>query len=106
MANVVYDSAAIYIDSATDLQAKIARMDAIIAALETSALTAAGTANFSEYSLNDGQTIIKTTYRTIEDVQRGILGFERIRQMYINRINGRVFRMVDSKNLSPNGNNR
>lgn len=105
MASVTYDSAAIYIDQATDLRDKISRMDQVINALMTTALNAASTANFSEYSLNDGQTIIKTVYRTVEDIQRSIIAFERLRQLYVNRLNGRVSRMVDSKNLNPNAYN-
>lgn len=102
MASVTYDSAAIYIDQATDLQDKINRMDQVISALMTTALNAASTANFSEYQLNDGQTVIKTVYRTVEDIQRSIMAFERLRQMYVNRLNGRAFRLVDSKNFYPN----
>jgi hypothetical protein len=103
---VEYDSAEIYIQSKTTLREKIAAMDAIISALETTALKAAGTDNISEYQLDDGQTKIRTMYRGASAVFRAIQDFERLRQMYVNRLNGRMVRLVDGKNFIRNRNNR
>lgn len=100
MNTVYYDSAYKYIDCASDLRSKIARIEAIIAALETTALKAAANDNISEYSLNDGQTVIRTVYKSAQDVLNSIMAFEKIRQMYINRLNGRVIRLVDGKNFT------
>ena len=96
---IIYDSSDIFIRSAADNKAKIVRIDAIIVALEDTMLKAAGTANFDEYSLNDGQVIIKTTYRNTEDVIKSIKSLEAVRQMYVNRLNGRHVRLVDGKNF-------
>src|SRR3990167_65447 len=96
---VQYDSAQIYIDSATTLREKIVKIDLIIIALETTALKAASTDEISEYWLDDGQTKIKTVYKGADSVLKSIMAFESIKQMYINRLNGRVMRLVDSKNL-------
>lgn len=101
----IFDSAAIYIDSAKTLREKIVRIDAIITALETSALKAAETGNISEYSLDDGQTKIKTAYRSPVDVQNSIDAFEKIKQRYVNQLNGRVMRLVDSKSFINGRNN-
>lgn len=97
---VIYDSAQIYIDSATSLREKVTRIDAIIDGLFTAATKAAGGENISEYSLNDGQTQIRTVYRGIESIKASINSFEALRQMYLNRLNGRVMRLVDSKNFT------
>jgi basic membrane lipoprotein Med (substrate-binding protein (PBP1-ABC) superfamily) len=97
---IYFDSAAIYIDSATSLCDKIERIDLVIDALLTNALKAAANENITEYSLNDGQTVIKTVYRGSASVEASIAAFERIKQMYVNRLNGRVFRLVDSKSIS------
>jgi hypothetical protein len=97
---IEYDSAAIYIDGATTLGEKITRIDAIINALLTTAAEAAGSDNISEYWLDDGQTRIKTVYRGSSAVFRSIEAFERLKQIYVNRLNGRVFRLVDSKNFT------
>lgn len=74
-------------------------VDAIIDALLLQAADTAGTSNYSEYYLDDGQTRISTKYRSVMDVQAGIFAFERLRQMYLNRLNGRMIRLVDGKNF-------
>jgi hypothetical protein len=102
----LYDSAAIYVDSATTLKDKITRIDAVIDALLTVALKAAANENITEYSLNDGQTQIKTAYRGTDSVMKSIQAFEAIKQMYVNRLNGRHIRLMDSKNFTRKDFNR
>jgi multidrug efflux pump subunit AcrA (membrane-fusion protein) len=97
-----FDNCGLYVQSATTLQAKIASIDAIIDALEAQALNAAATQNLTEYQLNDGQTIIRQTYRGAQGIANAINQFEAIKQRYVNRLNGRVYRAMDSKNF-PNG---
>lgn len=94
-----FTTADIYVSSATTLREKITRIDAIITALEAAALTGAATGQLTEYSLDDGQTKIKTAYRSMDEVMTAIMSFEKLRQMYINRLNGRMVRLVDSKNF-------
>lgn len=100
---VEYNSAEIYISSKTSLKAKIAAIDAVITALETTALKAAATGNVEEYQLDDGQVKIKTLYRNVNEVANSIEAFMRIRQIYVNRVNGRMVRLVDSKNFKGPG---
>jgi peptidyl-tRNA hydrolase len=96
----VYDSASIYLDSRTSVKAKITAIDAIIAALLTTAVKAAAGENITEYWLDDGQTKIKTVRRTSKEIEASIAAFERLKQYYVNQLNGRVFRMIDSKNFN------
>ena len=96
---VIYDSAAIYIQSSTALCEKIAKIDSIIAALEDTALSSAANDNIEEYWLDDGQSKIKTTYKGTDEVFKSIHAFEKMRQIYVNRLNGFVVRMVDSRSL-------
>ena len=96
---VVYDSASIYIQSSTTLCEKIEKIDAIIAALEDTALQSAGNDNIEEYWLDDGQSKIKTSYKGTDQIFKSIIAFERMRQIYVNRLNGFVVRMVDSRSL-------
>lgn len=96
---VIYDSAAAYIEDCTSLEEKVTRIDAIIDALLTTALKAAGNDNVTEYSLDDGQTKIKTVYRGADAIMASIRSFEQLRQIYLNRLNGHVVRLVDSKSL-------
>jgi hypothetical protein len=103
---VIFDSADIYIECATSLQDKIARIDAVIDALLTTALKSAARGTISEYSLNDGQTQIKSVYRSPKEVQAAIVAFEGIKQLYVNRLNGNMFRLMDSKNFTGGFNGR
>ena len=102
---LTFDSSSIYVTSATTLRDKLTRVNAIITALEDVALKAAANGDISQYSLDDGQTKIMTSYRTAEDVANSIQAFEVIRQRYINQLNGRMVRLVDSKNFR-NGRNK
>tara|TARA_R110002012_G_scaffold93731_3_gene227407 strand:+ start:4508 stop:4807 length:300 start_codon:yes stop_codon:yes gene_type:complete len=96
---VVYDSASIYIQSSTTLCEKIEKIDAIISALEDTALQSAANDNIDEYWLDDGQSKIKTSYKGTDQIFKSIIAFERMRQIYVNRLNGFVVRMVDSRSL-------
>lgn len=98
---VYYDSADIFIESATSLCDKIAKIDLVIDALLTNALKAALNDNIEEYSLNDGQTIIRTTYRGAREVAKSIKELETVKQIYVNSasLNGRNVRLVDSKSI-------
>ena len=96
---VEYSSAFTYIDSATSLKDKICRIDAIIDALMNTALSAAATDSFSEYVLDDGQTKIRATYKGTEAIFNSINTLERTKQLYVNRLNGRVFRLVDGQSF-------
>ena len=97
---VIYDSSYKYVTSCADLRTRIARIDAIITALEETVLLAATNATVTDYMLDDGQTKISETYRDPAAVAVAINAYERIKERYINKLNGRVFRAVDSKNLN------
>jgi hypothetical protein len=96
---VVFDSAALYIESQTGIKAKIVAIDAIIDALLVTAAKAATNDHLTEYSLNDGQVQIKSAYRGASAIFNSIKEFEKLKQIYMSRINGRVVRLVDSKNF-------
>lgn len=83
-----------YIECRTTLEAKIVAIDALIAAMELSLLDAVGSAAYDEYQMDDGQMKVRTKYRSVKDVQAGLLALEQIKQRYINGLNGRttVFR--------------
>lgn len=78
---------------------KIEKIDAIISALEDTALQSAANDNIDEYWLDDGQSKIKTSYKGTDQIFKSIIAFERMRQIYVNRLNGFVVRMVDSRSL-------
>ena len=96
---VTYDSAYLYIETATGLKDKIAKIDVIINALLATALASASTDQFTEYVLDDGQTKIRATYKGTDAIFRSINVLERTKQIYINQVNGRTFRLVDGKSF-------
>ena len=96
---LTFDTCGLYIQSATSIQAKIAAIDAIIDALIVQSADAVLTQNLSEYQLNDGQTIIKQVYRGEKGITDAILAFEQMKYRYVRRLNGGVYRAVDSKNF-------
>lgn len=103
---VIYDSEAIYIDSCSSIKEKIVAIDAIIAALFTTAAKAAAGEELTEYWLDDGQTKIKTVRRSSASIETSINSFLRLKNMYINQLNGRIVRLVDGKNFTGRSNAR
>jgi hypothetical protein len=99
---VYFDSAEIYIRSARNLEERINKIGQIIDALENTMLSAAGKGDIEEYSLDDGQTTIRTKYRDMNAIRLSIAGFDALQDRLIaklNNRNGRVIRFVDSKNF-------
>ena len=95
----IFESETLFIDSATDMEDKIVKIDLIIAALLDLATSSAGKDDVSEYMLDDGQTKIRTLFRGMSSILKAINDFESLRQVYFNRLNGRVMRLVDSKSI-------
>lgn len=94
-----YDNPAAYIGAAPDVEARINRLTAVIEALETCSLNAASNSDVQQYSFNDGQSQIGTTYRTISDITNAITAFETIRERLINRAAGRATILRDANTL-------
>ena len=51
--------------------------------------------SISEYQFEDGQVKIRTAYRTSSDFKTALDSLEMIRQVYVNRLKGRVMNLVD-----------
>ena len=81
-----------FINCRTDLQSKIQAIDILIDKMFiacTESIDGAGV-GIGQYSLDDGQVKINTTYRSVEQVKAGIDSLEQLKQMYVNRLRGRV----------------
>lgn len=94
-----YATGSLYVSSATTLDERIARIDAIIDALLLLQVDAVGKSDISEYMLDDGQTKIATTYRSASDISASIMAYEKIKNYYNNQKRGRVTRLIDARNL-------
>jgi hypothetical protein len=98
-----YVTCDLYVQSKTEIRDKIKAIDEIIDALFDSALKSAAGQNVLQYSLNNGQSIISETYRDSASIAKAINDFTAIRNLYLNRLTGRITRLVDSKSFN-NGN--
>jgi len=103
---VYYDTCGIYVQSATSLQDKLTKINAIIDVLYSSALNAAGNNDITEYSLDDGQVKIRTVYRDSGQIMKSIDVLERQKQSVLNQLNGRITRHIDSDNFRRFNNGR
>lgn len=91
----IYSCPRVFLDTATTIQDKIAKIDLIMDALLDSAIDAAGTAGTDEYMLDDGQSKIRQIYRNVTDIKKAYTEFEQIRIMLALRINKRVSVLKD-----------
>lgn len=96
---VQYFSTDQYIGSTTNIRLRITRIDAIIDALILQTIDEATNEPLKEYSLDDGQTKITCMYRSGAEITKSIEALERVKQLYVNRLSGRTFKLVDEKNL-------
>lgn len=98
---VIFESIAAYYGSCTTNDAKIAALDTIIDKILVSAATAADSGHLDEYWWDDGHVKIRTKYRNLETIAKSVLFWEQIRQRYINRKTGNIFRLMDHKSFPP-----
>lgn len=97
---VVYDSAFIYVDSATDLKDELCRINTILKGLKNALAASLSGAMTESYSLDTGQTKVNTKYRTYKEITDALLFFEQRKQITLNDLNkSRVVRLVDGRNF-------
>lgn len=97
---ITYNSELEYFETATSKEEEITKINQIIAGLTQAAINSAGKEYIEEYSLNDGQTQIRTRYRGTEAIAQSIKSWMAIKNIYVNQLNGRVKRLMDSQNLT------
>lgn len=91
-----------YIESLTTTEARIAGIDKCIDALLLVMIESADKEYISEYSLDDGQTKIRTAYRGVAQIAATIQALTKTRNLFVNRKMGRSFRLVDGGNFTGN----
>jgi hypothetical protein len=92
----------IYIGSKTGALAKINAMQELIDAMELNLVdVAAGVGStVNEYWMDDGQMKVKTAYRGVDEITKGIMALEKLKQKYINNYNGRSFVLRDVRGIN------
>jgi tetrahydromethanopterin S-methyltransferase subunit B len=94
---MIYDSPELYLEDSTSIKDKIARIDTLIASMYNAADKAALTGSVDFYSIDDGQSKIQTKYKGVDAIIEQIKGLEKLRTMYMNKINGRVVTLKDRR---------
>lgn len=101
---LIFKNSADYVDSCKTNREKIAAIEAIQNELLMTVMAKAGSnGDISQYSLNDGKTIIQTTYRTAKDVMASYEALEVVRLKLKQRITGRMIRLVDKDTFNGSG---
>lgn len=80
-------------------QERINKINEIIDTLIDAQLQFTADPHKKEYRLDDGQTKVSVMYQDITAISAAIIAWERTKQIYLNRINGNMVRLVDSKNM-------
>ena len=74
---MAYNTFVHYISCSTSTKEEIERVQAVKRALEDAELQAALSGHLEEYNLDDGQTKIRNTFRSIEDIEKAIQALDR-----------------------------
>jgi len=99
MGTLIFETGGLWVQSKTSVEDKINAIDVIINRLLDMQLLSIEQVGTQEYMLNDGQVQIRNVYRSPEQIATAITAYERLKQQYVNRYNGRKFRLMDSKNF-------
>ena len=101
---VYFSSTKQYILSANSIADKIIAIDKVIEAMFLLMLEPEVIEKqyISEYSLDDGQTKIKTVYRDLVEINNAIIALEKELERMYNKLNGRMVRLTDGKNFKGN----
>jgi uncharacterized protein YqgV (UPF0045/DUF77 family) len=93
-----------YVIDSSDLKNKYDRIQAVISALIDQQILMVGKSGIVSYSLNDGQTVISTTYRNSMDIAKAIQEYTKISNVILSQITGsRVKRLADAQSVQSNG---
>lgn len=84
-----------YINCSTDTKTKIARIDAIIEALEDAELKGAVNADIEEYNFDDGQSKVRVNYRDLKSISESITALERRKNRLIQKCIGYRYNLMD-----------
>ncbi|RDY57722.1 hypothetical protein [Flagellimonas nanhaiensis] len=98
---MTYSTISAYVGSKSRARERIEAIELLIDSMMLRITEVAeGTAStVDEYELNDGQVKIRTKYRSIEDVEKGIKSLLTLKHYYINKYNGRQTVLRDVRGL-------
>lgn len=92
--NVEFTTISSYFECKSKLIGKIATYDLLIENFELAMLEGAGSAQYLQTELDDGQMKLRVQYRNMKDMTDAMNNLIKLRQYYINKANGRTTRLV------------
>ena len=92
--NTTYTTISEFVEAKSKLIGKIATYDLLLEQMELAMLTGIESGHLVQVELDDGMMKLRTQYRNVNDLTKAITTIEKLRQMYINRYNGRGMRLV------------
>lgn len=92
----------VYIGSKTTARERIEAIESLIDTmmLRMTEVGEGSAATVDEFSLDDGQMRVRTSYRSIADVEAGIKALLRLKSHYVNQYNGNITVLRDVRGLS------
>ncbi len=92
----------VYISSSSCNLERLRRYDTIIDNLEKRLLEASVGQNslVDEYQMNDGQMVVRTKYKTIQQIKDGLQAIIYLRQLFVNRCQGRKISLRDVRSVN------
>ena len=92
-----------YITNSSGILDRYNRILAIIIALENQQIASVTNSDIDEYQINDGQTTIRTKYRSADMIARAIDTYDKIANRLHAQMTGqRVMRLADAESLQSN----
>ena len=88
-----YSSDTHYYKSATNLNDQIAKISQIVDALYDLQLEVIGGSDIEEYFIDNGQSKVRTTYRSSQSIAEAITLWENRKTVLMNQLNGRRTRL-------------
>ena len=93
-----------YIINEEDLEAKYLKICGIQDALLDAMTNAALNQDIQHYQLDDGQTRLSTTYRSVSDMQKSYWDLDKVKNTISQRLGGtRIIRLMDAKAVQSAG---
>lgn len=97
---VYYEHPRAYIESSSSRVEQIEKIDTIINCLLDAAIKAATGEEVGEYSLDDGQTKIRSVSRSTEEIAISIERMKSLKNILIKDINGHIIQLKDHNSLT------
>lgn len=82
-----------------EINAKITRYKSMLTGLEDILIKMQESGDVQEYQFNDGQSQIKTIYKTQSEILKSMQGIETSIERWSNKLNGRCTILRDSQTL-------